>query len=72
MFFDMVPGMFEQVAVLYSAWANRFAGTAAKAEVNMLHCRAGQRQPTILHSAHQINPAARRVVFVARLEVGWT
>jgi hypothetical protein len=72
MFFDMVPGVFEQVAVLYAAWANRFAGTAAKAEINVSHRRASQRQPAILHSAHQINSAARRIVFVARLEVGWT
>ncbi len=54
MLFDVVAGVFEQVAVLHAAGADGFAGAAAEAKVNMADGGVAQRQPTVLHGAHQV------------------
>jgi hypothetical protein len=55
MFLNVVTRVFQQIAVLHAAGTNRFARAAAEAEINMAHRRVAQRQPPILHGAHQVN-----------------
>src|SRR5205823_11915539 len=47
----------------------RFAGAATKTEINMPHSGVAQRQPTVLNRAHEVNASARRIVFVAGLQI---
>src|SRR5438270_2856384 len=65
----MVARVLEQFAVRHAAGANRFAGAATKTEINMPHSGVAQRQPTVLNRAHEVNAAARRIVFVAGLQI---
>ena len=69
MLFEMVAGVFEQIAVEHAARTNRFASTAAETGINMAHRGISHLEPAILHRPHQINPPARRFIFVGGLQI---
>src|SRR5204863_8381473 len=68
-FLDMIACVFEEIAVCHATGADGFTGAAAETTVNVGDGRTAERQPAILHGAHEIDAPARRIVFVAGLEV---
>ena len=72
MFFEMIARVFEQIAILHAAGTNRFARAAAETQIDMPHCRIAEGHPAFLHGAHDVNPPARRVIFIPRFQIGRT
>ena len=69
-FLDVIAGVFEQVTVLHAARANGFAGPAAEAGVYMFDSCRTERQASVLHRPHQIDPSTRRIVLVSGFQIG--
>jgi len=72
MFFEMVASMLQQFAIEHAARSDRLAGTTTETEVDVAHRGIAEREPSFLDGAHQVNPAAGRIVLVARFEICWT
>ena len=70
--FNMFACGLQQRPVLDPARAGRFARATAQAEIDVAHGGIGEGEPPVVQRAHQVNPAARRIILVAGLEVGGT
>ena len=72
MFLEMITRMLQQIAVLNTTGADRFARAAAETQVDVPYCGISKRQPAVLHGAHQVNTSAGRVIFVAGFQISRT
>jgi hypothetical protein len=62
---DLRAGSFEQLAVLHTGGTGSFTSSAAETSVDMSFKRQRIRfQPAFRDRAHQIDPAARPIIFV--------
>src|SRR5205823_12876965 len=62
----------DQLAVLHAGRTRGFARPAIEAEIDVpLHLLV-QLDPPIGHGAHEVDAAARAVVLISQLDVGWT
>ena len=72
MAFNVVSGLFEQLAVLHAAGAGGLAGPTAKTEIDRADGRWSHGESALLQCPHEINSPTGRVVFVPGLQVRGT
>ena len=65
---DVIARRLQKLAIVDAAGAGRFARATAKAKIDVAHARVCDRQSAILQGAHDVDPSARRIVFVAGLQ----
>ena len=70
MLLHLNPKGFDESTVLNARGASCFATAAIKAKIQVPFHGLGQFKSPVRDSAHQINPAARTVILVARFQVG--
>lgn len=67
--FEVVARAFKEFTVVDATRTGGFAGPAAETKVEVRN-GVGEWQPTTLHGTHEVDAATRRIVLVARLQVG--
>jgi hypothetical protein len=64
---------FQELAILDSRWTDLLTGTTTQTTIDVsLECGRVAREPAFTDSAHQVEPAARSVVFIAGDYIGRT
>ena len=69
---QMIARVLKEVAVFHAAGAGGFTGSTAETEVDMANRDIVDWQASILYGAHQVDSAAGRIVFIARLKISRT
>src|SRR5260370_25988335 len=69
--FDVHPRMVDEMHVMHASRARRHAGEAGKTTVDMLDHLRRRGLVVLEHVLDQVNPAARRIEFVAEQHITW-
>ena len=69
MFFEMIARMLQQLTIGDATGTNCFASAATETGIDMARGGIAQREPSLLHGAHEVDPATRGFIFVAGLKI---